>query len=315
MVRIFLIFAMCFGFVGLTQVESVNAESFAIAATVNEDAISESDLNDRMKLILISSGLKNTKSNRKKAHPQALNSLIEEQLKIQEAKRQNLSVTPEEISKGFEAIAAQNKFTPEQFSELLKHQGIPKATLLNQIKSQISWTKVIAKVLRPKVDVSENDINAKMERIKNNIGKIEYKAAEIFLPVNAEAEEAQTKELAQKLIQEIKSGKANFALVAAQFSKAASAAQGGVLGWVQEGELPKEQNVVLKSLAKGQISPPIRGLSGFHILTLIDKRAVSGKSLPSEEQVLNSIGLERLNRLQQRYLSDIRSAAFIDRRQ
>ncbi|HPF78197.1 MAG TPA: peptidylprolyl isomerase [Alphaproteobacteria bacterium] len=290
------------------------AQTFGIAATVNKDAISESDLDDRTKLILISSGLQNTKENRRKARPQALNSLIEEQLKIQEAQKQNLPVLPEEIDRGFEAIAAQNKFTSEQFSKLLEQQGIPKATLLNQIKAQIAWTKVVTKVLRPKVDVSENDINAKMERIKNNIGKIEYQAAEIFLPVNDQSEENQTKELALKLIEEIKAGKAPFALVAQQFSKSASAEQGGSLGWVQEGELPKEQDVVLKSLSKGQISPPIRGLSGFHILTLNEKRSVSGDTLPSEEEVLNSIGLERLDRLQQRYLSDIRSAAFIDRR-
>ncbi len=314
MIRIFLVFVICLGFFIPVSVGSAAAESFAIAATVNKDAISESDLNDRMKLVLISSGLRNTKANRKKARPQALNSLIEEQLKIQEAKRQNLTVTPEEISKGFEAISAQNKFTPEQFTKLMKQQGIPKATLLNQLKSQVSWSKVISKVLRPKIDVSENDINAKMERIKNNIGKIEYQASEIYLPVNAEAEEVQTRELAKKLIQEIKSGAATFSLAATQFSKSASAAQGGSLGWVQDGELPKELDVVLTSLSKGQISPPIRGLSGFHILTLVEKRAVSGETLPSEEQILNSIGLERLDRLQQRYLSDIRSAAFIDRR-
>ena len=86
------------------------AQTFGIAATVNKDAISESDLDDRTKLILISSGLQNTKENRRKARPQALNSLIEEQLKIQEAQKQNLPVLPEEIDRGFEAIAAQNKF-------------------------------------------------------------------------------------------------------------------------------------------------------------------------------------------------------------
>lgn len=298
----------------LMPLSVAKAESFAIAATVNKDAISESDLEDRTKLILVSSGVKNTASNRAQARSQALNSLIEEQLKIQEAKRQNLEVTPEDVSKGFEAIAAQNKMTPEQFSNVMTQQGIPKATLLNQIKAQIAWSKVIATVLRPRVDVSENDINAKMERIKNNIGKIEYKASEIFLPVTAEAEEEKTKKLALQLIEEIKTGRAPFEAVANQFSKSISAEQGGNLGWVQDGQLAKELDIVLKSLNIGQISPPIRGLSGFHILILTEKRAVSGETLPSEDEVLNSIGLERLDRLQQRYLSDIRSSAFIDRR-
>lgn len=290
------------------------AQTFDIAATVNKDAISEVDLNDRIKLVLISAGLQNTKSNRAKARSQALNSLIEEQLKIQEAERSALGVTDEEVERGFAAIAAQNKLEPAQFSKLLKQQGIPQRTLMNQIKAQVAWSKVIAKVLRPRVDVSENDMRAKMDRIKGNMGKIEYKTSEIFLPVNDDSNERETIELARKLIQEIKSGTATFDMVATQFSKSASAIQGGDMGWIQEGQLPQELNVVVKSLTKDQISPPIRGLSGVHILKVTDTRAVSGDTLPSEDDVLSSIGLERLDRLQQRYLSDIRSAAFIDMR-
>lgn len=298
----------------LSPVTVMAAENFGIAATVNKDAISESDLDARMRLVFATAGLRDTKDNRAKARSQALNSLVEEQLKIQEAERQNIVITPEEVNQGFEAIAAQNKMTGEQFADLMQKQGISKSTLLNQIKAQIAWTKVVQRVLRPKVDVSENDVKAKMERVKANIGQIEYKASEIFLPVNAEADEKQTQQLAGQLIEEIKNGKAPFAVVAQQFSKSASAPAGGSLGWVQEGQLPKEMDVVLKSLSVGQISPPIRGLSGFHILMLDEKRAVSGDTLPSEEEVLNSIGFERLDRLQQRYLADIRSSAFIDKR-
>lgn len=288
-------------------------QSFGIAATVNKDAISEADLGERMKLILISAGLQNTAENRDKARAQALNSLIEEQLKIQEADRQGLSVTPEEVGTGFEAIAQQNNLDAESFSKMMAQQGLPKSTLLNQIKSQISWSKVIGKVLRPQIEVSENDINAKLERIKSNMGKTEYQVSEIFLPVNSGDEETKTQQLATKLIEEIKKG-ARFSVVAAQFSKAASAENGGSMGWVQEGDLPKELDVVIKSLSVGQISPPIRGLSGFYIMALQDKRLITQETLPSEDEVLNAIGLERLDRLQQRYLSDIRSAAFIDKR-
>lgn len=290
------------------------AQSFDIAATVNKDAISEADLNARIKLVLISAGLKNTKSNRAKVKSQALNSLIEEQLKIQEAERQDVGVTDEEVTQGFAAIAAQNKLEAAQFSVVLKQQGIPKTTLLNQIKAQVAWSKVIAKVLRPRVEVSENDMRAKMDRIKENMGKLEYKTSEIFLPVNDETEERQTMELARKLIQEIKSGNATFDVVATQFSESATAVDGGDMGWVQDGQLPQELNIVVKSLTKGQISPPIRGLSGVHVLMVAEKRSVSGDTLPSEDDVLSSIGLERLDRLQQRYLSDLRSSAFIDMR-
>ena len=281
---------------------------------MNKDAISESDVLDRMRLIFASTGVRNNQENRNKTYPQALNSLIEEQLQIQEANRQNLNVNDEEAIVGFEAMASQNSMTGEQFDVVIKQQGIPKSTLLRKIKAQIAWRNVIGKVIRPQIDVTEKDVTARLDRIKDNVGKTEYKAAEIFLPVTKTSKEAETKALANKLISEIKGRGAPFNVIAAQFSKSSSAKQGGLLGWVQEGELPQEIDVVLKSLSKKQVSPPIRGLSGFYILTLIDKRVVSEETLPSEEDILNAIGLERLDRLQQRYMSDIRSGAFIDRR-
>lgn len=297
-----------------TQGNAHAAESFGIAATVNKDAISESDLQDRMKLILASAGLQNTKSNRNKVASQALDSLIEEQIKRQEAEKQNLLITPDDVTKGFEAIAGQNNLDADQFSQLLKKQGIPKSTLLSQIEAQIAWTKVIQSVLRPRVDVSETDVNAKMERIQGNIGKVEYEVSEIFLPVNGEEDEEEVKLLVQKLVQEIKFDGTPFESMATRFSKSQSAENGGAMGWIQEGELSKELDLVLRNLNEGQVSSPIRVPAGYHVIKVTKKRTSSGETLPTQDDVLNSIGLERLDRLQQRYLADLKSAAFIDRR-
>lgn len=302
------------GFCLALPIQVMAETSFGIAATVNKDAISESDVNDRMKLIFASSGIPNTKESRGKVKPQALDILIEEQLKIQEADRNNLSVTDEEIDNAFGAMAAQNQMSAEEFAKVMTRSGIPRQTLRRQIKAQIAWRKVIASVLRPRIDVTENDVTAKMTRLKENLGKTEYQVSEIFLPVIKEKEDKKIKELGEKLTQEIKNGRAPFGVVAAQFSKSSSAQQGGALGWVQEGELPKELDVVVRSLSEGQISPPIKGLSGYHILTLAGTRQISEETLPKEEDVLNAIGLQRLDRLQKRHLADIRSSSFIDRR-
>lgn len=294
---------------------SYAANSFGIAATVNKSAISDNDVNERIKLIFASSGVRNTPENRKQAYPQALNSLIEEQLQIQEAERQNFPVEDEEVEAGFAAMAQQNSMTAEQFEGVIKQKGIPKGTLFQKIKAQIAWRNVITKVLRPQIDVTENDVMARLNRMKDNIGKMEYNAAEIFLPVTETSPDKDTKELAQKLISELKSRRVQFPVVAAQFSKSPTGRNGGSMGWVQEGELPKELDITLKNLSAGQVSTPIRSLSGYYILALMGKREINAETLPTEEDVLNAIGLERLDRLQQRYLADVRSAAFIDRRQ
>lgn len=301
--------------VSILMVSNVYAkDKFAIVATVNEDAISNNDVEDRIRLIFATTGVRNTAENRKEAYPQALNSLIEETLQIQEATRQNIAMSKEEITEGFAGMARQNSMTVEQFDGVIKQQGIPKPTLLKRIEAQGAWRNVVTKVLRPQVNVSETDVNARLDRLRENIGQTEYRVAEIFLPVTETSQEKETQKLAKKLINEIKSQRVQFPVVAAQFSKAASARKGGMMGWVQEGSLPKELDVVVKSLNVNQISPPIRSLSGYYVLSVLEKREVSEENLPSPDDVLSAIGLERLDRLQNRYLQDIRSTAFIDRR-
>ncbi len=309
------LFVLALLIIGLATMPSVQAEqSFGIAATVNEDAISQSDIDARMVLFLVSTGTPPTQENVMAARDQVLNILIEEQLKIQEAERLNQEITQEEIIEGFEKLAIQNNLTAQEFEGALSQQGIPKSTMFRQIKSQLAWSKVVASYLRPQINVTETDINAKMDQMKAKIGKEEYLVSEIFLPIKSDEDEVEMKQLAMKLMEEIKMRGAPFGMVATQFSKSASAANGGQMGWISEGELPKELDLVLRTLDEKTISPPIRGLSGYHILAIREKRMKTVDTMPEEDVVLNAIGLERLDRLQKRHLSDLEAAAFIERR-
>lgn len=289
-------------------------DPFSIIAVVNDDAISSADVEARMALMMASSGLPPTQENQQRLFPQVVDTLVEEQIKVQEAKAQNLEVTPEEISQGFATLAAQNKLEPEQFTKVLESQGIPKSTLMNQIKSQIAWTKVVSEVLRPRIDVTEADVNSQMVRMKESMGKEEYMIGEIFLPVANAEDDGKTKQLAEKIIEEMNNKKVPFEVVAAQFSRAPGAQQTGGLSWVQEGQLPKELEEPFMDLNTGEMTAPIRGLSGYHILMLKETRVASEDTMPDEQSMTNKIGLERLDRLQRRHLSDLKASAFIDRR-
>mgnify|MGYP001417508640 CR=1 FL=1 len=297
-------------FAGIARAEQVAG----IAAVVNDDAISMADVRERMKLILVSSGLPNNEEIRSKILPQIVESLIEEQLKLQEAKRNKLVVTEEEVAEGFKTVANQNKYSPEEFTGLMKKAGISPDTLTNQIKAQLSWNKVIKEMLRNQVDVSDSDVNTRIERMKTKIGQTEYLAAEIYLPLGNPKQAAQIQQFAQKMASELQAKKAPFGPVAVQFSKAAGAEKGGSLGWVQEGQLQPEIEKALFALEEGGVSNPIRLNDGIHILNLQKKRTITDESIPARDELTNMIGMERLDRVQQRTLLDLKSAAFIDRR-
>lgn len=289
-------------------------DSLSIAAVVNQDAISEADVRDRLRLILASSGLPDTPDMRQRALGQVLDSLVDEQIKMQEAARNELTVSDEEIDKAFGTIARNNKLTVEQFASAIQQQGINRKTLDRQIKAQIAWTKVVQKIVRPQVTVSASDVAALKDRMRQNIGKTEYLVSEIFLPVDERTEEGDVRQLAGKLVSEIGEGKAPFAAVARQVSRAAGSEKGGDMGWVQEGRLPEELDSALKTLQEGQVSQPVRGANGYHILQLRGKRSFTEANIPSDDDLTDQIGFERLDRAQQRYLLDLKSAAFIERR-
>lgn len=289
-------------------------KTMEIAAVVNDDAISMRDVEERMRLIMISSGMQPTKELRAKVMPQVIESLIEEQLKLQEASRHKLEVTSEEIDAGLTTIAQQNKFTLEQFKDIMKQQGVPEKTLVRQIKAQLAWTKVVKNVLRKQVDVTDKDVDTRIERLKANMGKTEYLVAEIFLPIDNPKRAGEVQQLATRMAAELQAKKAPFGPVAAQFSKAAGAENGGSLGWIQQGHLDADLDKVLMTMTEGQVSNPIRTPGGIYLLNLQKQRTLTEESIPSRDEITNQIGFERLDRVQQRAMLDLKSAAFIDRR-
>lgn len=292
----------------------LEARTESIAVVVNEDVITQSDVSDRLKLIASSAGLPATKEVRDKLLPQVVSGLVDEQLMLQEAERLGIDVTPEEIAEGFAVIARQNNMEPEAFRTMLRRGGIDLATMERQIKAQMAWSRVIQMEMRPKVNISDNDIEAELARFGGKAGEREYLLAEISLPVESPDQEENVKLLATRLHQQIGGVEEKFFQTAQQFSGAAGAAQGGDLGWVQESQMTKDMAAAVKALQKGQVSLPVRSLTGYHLYYLRDLRQGGTENAPSREQIINKLGVERLERMQRRHLMDLKAAAFIESR-
>lgn len=285
-----------------------------IAAVVNNQAITVSDVNDRLKLIMASAGLPNNKDVIAKVTPQVVSSLIEETIKRQEADRLSLKVTDAEVDAAINDVASQNKMTGAQFREMFRQRGMPIRTLRDQITSQLLWVKVVTKQLRPQIEVTESDIDAELENLTAKIGKDEYLLGEIVLPVDRPQDEQNGRDLAAKLVAQIRAQPQSFPALAQQFSKSAGAAQGGGLGWISVGQLPPELDQELPAAKAGDVIGPVKTPTGIHILLVRDKRARTAETLPTRDAVAQRIGLERLDRMQRRYFMDLKSSAFLDAR-
>ncbi len=251
------------------------APEMRIAAVVNDEVISVFDLVSRMRLVMISSNIPDTPETRQRIGPQVLRSLIDEKLELQEAKKQNISATDNELNNGLEQIEKQNNMKPGQLNEFLKARGIDRGSLVNQLTAGIVWAKLVRRLAAQTTEISDEEIDDALKRIKEHAGEPQSRVAEIFLSVDNPAQDDEVRALAERLTQQMRQG-ARFSAVAQQFSQSATAAVGGDMGWVRPDQLPPELGKVVSELKPGELSSPIRVTGGYYLLLVVDRRAGSG---------------------------------------
>ena len=262
-----------------------------IAAVVNDKVISLRDLNGRLSLAIATSRVEDGPEVRSRMAPQVLRNLIDEQLKLQEAKRLGIRVTQAELDGAITRIETNNDFGDGGLSGFLAGRRIEMPILLNQIEADIAWVKLVSRSGSQRISMSDEEIDETMAEIKANEGMPEFLASEIFLRLESPDQERDVRLLADRLLQQLGSG-ANFDALARNFSQSGTAAVGGDLGWIQRGQIDEQLYQVLAEMQVGQISAPIRSLSGYHLFYLRDVEA-PGESADDEMFVsLNQLFVE-----------------------
>jgi len=249
-----------------------------VAAVVNDQIVSEYDLHQRIALVLSTSGMAQTPENIKRMRPQVLEQLKTEQLERQEAVRKNITVSPTDVDKEIDGILRDNHLTMDQLKTILGRANVAMDTLRGQIAVQLAWQKAIEDEYGDRINITEQDVNDELARAKEGADKPHYLVAEIFLSVDSPDQDEKVFKSANDLITQMQGG-APFPTVARQFSQSPTAAAGGDLGWVHDGQLPSELNDALRKLQTGGVSPPIRSAGGYYILALRQRQEGAGTKI------------------------------------
>jgi peptidyl-prolyl cis-trans isomerase SurA len=245
-----------------------------IAAVVNDEVISVFDLISRLRMVLLSSNIPDTPETRQKVETQVLHALVDEKLQLQEAKKQNIVATDEEINTALGQIEKQNNMQAGQLTQFLKARGIDRSTLISQVTASIVWAKLVRRQAAQTTEISDDDVDDALKRLKEHAGEPQSHVAEIFLAVDTPAQEADVRAVAEKLTEQMKQG-ARFSAIAQQFSQSATAAVGGDIGWVRPGQLPPELATAVAPLKVGELSAPIRTNAGYYLMLVLDRRTGS----------------------------------------
>ena len=257
---------------------SAVAQETRIAAIVNDDVVSLNDLNERITLVMRSAGMADTQQNRDRVSSQVLRSLIDERLEMQEAKRLGVAATKEEVNQALARIEQQNNIPKGGLDAFLTKAGIARASLVDQVTASLTWAKLVRNRLSQEVTISDEEVNEVLARLKETADVPQDRVSEIYLAIDNPTQEPEVKQLADKLIEQIRSG-VRFDAVARQFSQSPTAAVGGDLGWITENQLLPELGDALKKMNPGEMSYPLHAGGGFYILYLVDRRTM-GKPNP-----------------------------------
>ncbi len=244
-----------------------------IAAVVNDEIISVYDLKSRLSLVLATSRLEDRPEIRERMAQQVLRGMIDDQLKLQEAKKVGIKITERDIERAWAAIEKQNKMPKGGLKDFLSNIGIDRSVMVEQIEAEIAWAKVVRRQKGAAIKIGEDEIEEVLAEIEANRDKPEHLVSEIVLTFDSKTE-ANVRTLAQRLIQQLKSG-ARFEALARNFSQSATAAVGGDLGWLRPGQLSPSLDTALAKLRPGQVSPPVPMIGGYQIFYLRDRRTAA----------------------------------------
>jgi peptidyl-prolyl cis-trans isomerase SurA len=241
-------------------------------AIVNGEVITATDVDQRLALFILANSGKVSDDERERLRLQVLRNLIDETLKIQEAKAKKIDVDPAEIDQNFVRVATNFKYSPEGFAKYLTAQGTSAVSIKRQIQGEIAWNRLLRREVQPYVNVSDDEVRSVIDRLKAAKGSDEYRISEIYLSAAPDKAD-QVAAHAQQILDEIKKG-ASFPAYARQYSEASTAVVGGDLGWVRPALLPAELMSVVQTMQVNQIAGPIPVPGGFDIIYLMDKRQV-----------------------------------------
>ncbi len=245
-------------------------------AIVNGDVITDTDIDQRVNLVVAANGGKVADDERSRLRLQVLRNLIDEKLQIQEAASNDITISDAEVDKSYERVAQNFKRSPAAFEQFLRDNGSSPTSIKGQIRGELAWNRVLRRKVEPMVNVGDDEVQSIIAKLNASKGKDEYHVSEIFLSATPETQ-ARVMTDAARIVGQIRGG-ASFVAYARQFSEASTAGVGGDLGWVRAEQLADAVAPVVTALTPGNsatsISDPVAVPGGVAIMALTEKRQV-----------------------------------------
>jgi peptidyl-prolyl cis-trans isomerase SurA len=260
-----------------------------IVAVVNKEVVTQFEFQERVDRIMKQLQQRGTAlPARDEIERQILERIIMEKVQLQFAKETGLRVDDLELDRTISRVADGNKLSLTEFRRTLERDGIPFDKFREEVRNEILVNRLREREVTSKLSVSEGEIdNFLLDQGARKDATMEYNLAHILVRVPEQASPEQLAARRARAEEAIKrlGENADFAQLAASYSDAPDALQGGAIGWRSQERLPELFVEALAKLKPGEVSGVLRSPAGFHVLKLIDLRGAGAPQLVEQAHV------------------------------
>jgi len=257
-----------------------------VIAVVNDDVITMRELRERLEQV--SAQLREQQVQLPPAdvmQRQVLERLILERAQLQQAKMRGLNPDEAMISRAIRRIAENNQLSEEQLRGALREEGIGWEAFRKQVATEIALSQLREQEVDSQIAISEAEVDNFIASNPEDTSNNEVQIAHILIrlpdsPSQADMEGASRK--VDDIAHRLNDGE-TFSQIAAAYSDAPDALNGGLIDWRTLDRLPVLYAEIVRDLSPGEISPLLRSPAGLHIIQLVDRRG-SDKNAPVEIQ-------------------------------
>jgi peptidyl-prolyl cis-trans isomerase SurA len=213
---------------------------------------------------------------------QMLERLVLDKAQLQLARETGIRVDEVQLDRAVQRIAEQNRMTLPEFRGALERDGVPFAAYREDLREQIVLSRLREREVSDRIQVSDGEIDLYLAESKSPAERLEFNLAHILvrIPEQASPERVDAaRGRAEKAMVEARGG-GDFGRIAASYSDAPDALQGGVLGWRAQDRLPDLFVSALSKMKPGDISEVLRSPAGFHVVKLMERRGAGGAADP-----------------------------------
>lgn len=272
-----------------------------VVVVVNGDPITSIDIEQRMKLEQLS-------TQKTPARQAVIDDLINDILKVKEAKRWGIELSDTEIDNAYASIGNRMHQNPDQLTQSLAKSGINAKVLKSRIRADMVWQQLVRGRFRESLQVQEDavlgDNSAEPDAVT-----YDYTMRPILFIVTPGAPDT----VLQARRKEAESLRARFKSCDEDLPLTRGMRDVAVRGQIvrNSGDLPPELRKIIDSVPVGELTAPEVTKLGIEMFAVCAKTQSKAET-PAKRQAREKAYSERFDRHSKRYLNDLRRSALIE---